>query len=393
MAPTKPQDRNRRSKKSKNPANQNGAPKKPKQRPEDLLAEAIALLQTSQPDEALIQARRALAILQPQPEEPRLEALPALNLLGEICVELGDADTAREYFTIAAELDPEGSIPEESGGGSEKYLWLAQLCEEGGAESVRYFEQGATILRRQIAHLESLLKRTPLQEALLGDKKIKMANALCGVVEVYMTDLSWEEDAEARCESVVTEAMLVAPNSPEVLQTLANVRISQSKMEDAQSALLRSLDIWKDLPPEDAKVPDFPTRISLARLLMEADMKEEGFEVLDRLTTEDDCSVEAWYLGGWCLYLLGEEAKSTASSSTDKSDVSALLTQSRRWLKRALKLYEALHYEDDRLRDHTVELVEELDKTLGLANDEDDEDDEWVDEPEVDSEDETMEGT
>jgi hypothetical protein len=75
-------------------------------------------------------------------------------------------------------------------------------------------------------------------------------------------------------------------------------------MEDAQSALRRSLETWQDLPPEHPDVPDYPERISLARLLMEAQMEEEALEVVERLVGEDDESIEAWYLGGWCLYLM-----------------------------------------------------------------------------------------
>ena len=97
---------------------------------------------------------------------------------------------------------------------------------------------------------------------------------------------------------------MVAPDSPEPLQTLASVRLSQEKLEDARAALTRSMEIWTDLPPEDPSVPDFPTQISLVRLLMEAEMEEQALDVLERLVEEDDHSVEAWYLGGWCLNLL-----------------------------------------------------------------------------------------
>jgi hypothetical protein len=80
-------------------------------------------------------------------------------------------------------------------------------------------------------------------------------------------------------------------------------------MDDARAALKRSLDLWRDLPPESSFVPDFPTRVSLARLLMEADMDVDAIEVLERLVGEDDTSVEVWYLGGWGLYIMGEKQK------------------------------------------------------------------------------------
>jgi hypothetical protein len=83
-------------------------------------------------------------------------------------------------------------MPEEAGGGSEKFLWLAQLCEEGGQESVIWFGKGVRILKSQISSLEGQSGGVTAAERALEieEKKKKLAAALCGVVEVYMTDLS-----------------------------------------------------------------------------------------------------------------------------------------------------------------------------------------------------------
>lgn len=140
--------------------------------------------------------------------------------------------------------------------------------------------------------------------------------------------------------------------------------------------------LWKDLPPEDPNIPDFPTRISLARLLMEVELEEDTLMVVERLVSEDDQSVEAWYLGGWCLFLLGQKRrhdtngseKNNGPTDNDNRDAQAggymeekylaSLVSSREWLKQSLTLYEMLEYEDDRLRDHAMELVQGLDKEL-----------------------------
>ena len=158
---------------------------KPPMNPSTLLTQATALLHTSQPDEALPLALRALTFLQPPSTVPTPAVLPALNLLAEIYVELGDVDAARENFLKAVELDPEGL----SDDGAEKFLWLAQLCEEGGEESVKWFERGAGALRREIEDMEEGKAAALTSE--VEDKKKKLAGALCGVVEVYMTDLSY----------------------------------------------------------------------------------------------------------------------------------------------------------------------------------------------------------
>ncbi|TKA82901.1 hypothetical protein B0A55_01151 [Friedmanniomyces simplex] len=379
---------------------------KPKETPEQLYASAIELVEQSQPDEALKKAKKLWAQVQ---NGSVTEALPALNLLGEISVELGDGDAARDYFEKAVALDPTGEIPEAMGGGVEKFLWLAQLCEEGGKASVDWFERGVRALQVEIAAIESGKVTGVDEESLLMmrvEKKRKLANALCGIVEVYMTDLSWEEDAEARCDSLVTEAMTVEDEtSPEVLQTLASVRLSQERKDDARAALTRSLQTWSDLDPDDAAVPDFATRVSLARLLMEAGMEQQAMQVLQRLVTDDDQSVEAWYLGGWCQHLMAEKLQAAPETSqdgdadigvVDPESVAIASKGSRNWLNMALKLYALLEYEDDRLFEHAKALVAELDGRLGPdaspAEGEDGEWEEWDGIVEPEDEDESADG-
>ncbi len=326
-----------------------------------LLAEAEELLRTGRADEALPIGVKALKALQSDSTTTKTRPLPALNLIAEVHLELGDADSARKYFQSAINLDPEGTV-----GGAEPFLWLAQLSEEGGRDSVNWFERGARVLRNEIARMGEG------DEGEGSEKRKKLASALCGIIEVYMTDLSWEEDAEEKCESLIAESLLVAPHSPEPLQTLASIRISQARVEEAKRALSDSMELWGDLEPEDVAVPDFPTRISLARLLMEVEMEEEALEVVERLVGEDDQSVEAWYLGGWCLNLLGEKRRKDdarmdrgAENVDDEEDLyTTSMVSSREWLRQSLKLYELLDYEDERLQDHAMELVEVLGREL-----------------------------
>lgn len=358
-----------------------------------MLAEAEELLREGRAEDALPVALRALDTLQGAAgrDSTTAAALPALNAVAEIYLELGDAATARSYFLRAVSLDPSGEISAIQGGGAEKFLYLAQLSDEGGQDSVAWFSRGAAILRYEIASLSSEPHQVELLQ--LEEKRKKLAEALCGIVEVYMTDLSWESTAESQCESLISEALLVAPHSAEPLQTLASIRISQTRIPEARKALSDSIAVWaNDSEGDDDdshSVPDFATRVSLARLLMEAGMEEEALGVVERLVQEDDGSVESWYLGGWCLYLLAAGRKKKRGSEDgmvdgdddekkginvadeeDKEDeekdlYTQSLLSSREWLRQSLKLYELIEYEDERLRDHAVELVREIDKVVG----------------------------
>ena len=144
--------------------------------PAELLAQAEELLRTGRADEALPIATKALAGLQPDGSRVARGSLPALNLLGEINLEIGDADTARQYFLTAVNLDSDGSILESQGGGAEKFLWLAQLSEEGGQDSVNWFRRGATVLRNDIAAIGDVEAGK--------EKRKKLSEALCGIIEV-----------------------------------------------------------------------------------------------------------------------------------------------------------------------------------------------------------------
>ena len=154
------------------------------QDPSTLLDQATILLQTGQAEAALGNAQQALDLT----AGGGPAQLPALNLLGEINVELGDIDTAREHFLRAVELDPNGSIAESEGGGAEKFMWLAQLSEQGGVDSVQWFEKGVSSLRQTLQSLQG--KTSPEDVSNAEEKKTKLATALCAVAEIYMTDLS-----------------------------------------------------------------------------------------------------------------------------------------------------------------------------------------------------------
>ncbi|RMZ79183.1 hypothetical protein DV738_g3449, partial [Chaetothyriales sp. CBS 135597] len=311
MAKTKSQSHNRNKSAAKgdavlHSANAHIKSKKAVKPIEDLLTEAASLLEQSQPELALPLAEEALRRLEAERDPPQSAAsidsllqlaaqgkatLPnALAVAAEIQLATGNVEAARTRFERAVQIDPDGSLVS-----AEPLLWLAQLCEEGGKTSISYFEKGCDVLRNEIEVLqESMTDRDEEGQPVLDERRAKLAEALCGMAEVYMTDLSWEEDAEARCEAYVTEAVAICPErlSAGALQTLASVRISQQRTEDAREALRRSISLWKDIPAEveDDARPDFATRVSLARLLMEVQAEREALEVLEWLVHnyEDD---------------------------------------------------------------------------------------------------------
>lgn len=367
---------------------------------EDLLSEAAALLEQSQPDIALPLVEEALRRLEEEREQQNADSdidtflklaaegkptLPvALSLEAEIQMAVGEIDAARTSFLRATAMDSDGVLIS-----AEPWLWLAQLSEGGGRESISYFTKATEVLRNEIEVLEDVSDDDQALEV-LNEKRSKLADALAAMTEVYMTDLSWESDAEQRCESYITEAVAICPDqlSAGVLQTLASVRISQERLDDARQALKRSMEIWKDIPfeVESESRPDFATRISLSRLLMEIEAEAEAFDVLQGLIREDDQSVESWYLGGWCQVLVVQKVSGDEDARKKSQE------QAKTWLDNCLRLFRVQQYEDDRLRDHASELVQQLNKELGVEDQMDDDDNAWEDEDDDDDEEGDVDG-
>ena len=77
---------------------------------------------------------------------------------------------------------------------------------------------------------------------------------MVGILPVHLT--LWPDDyilcsdqpeAEKTCEDLLMLALQTDPGNPEALQTLASVRMSQSRPDDAKQCLEQAWSTWKDL--------------------------------------------------------------------------------------------------------------------------------------------------
>lgn len=75
-----------------------------------------------------------------------------------------------------------------------------------------------------------------------------------GFVARYLSVLSsFDPAAESNCEELLKSALQVDPENTEALQTLASVRMSQQRPDEAKEILEKAWLTWKDL---DAGVSD-----------------------------------------------------------------------------------------------------------------------------------------
>uniref|UniRef100_A0A9J7YHE5 Si:dkey-12j5.1 n=1 Tax=Cyprinus carpio carpio TaxID=630221 RepID=A0A9J7YHE5_CYPCA len=267
--------------------------------------------------------------------------LTTLDMMGNICTELGEIEKAKQVYLKAVELSPED--------GHSKYMYLGQI--HTGMEAVQYFSKGTEVM------LNTMDKHTSEASAFgaaafpseCAVTKKDVSVAFCSIAEIFFTDLCMEEGAADRCKEAIDKALEYDEHNPEALQLMASYLFSIEKTE--------------------SNIPPYESRITTAKLLIEAEQYEMATEVLEDLLEEDDEVVEVWYLLGWLFYL-----------QLDKQDLTSNGVNFRKsawtYLSKAKKLYGKLRCEDAPMFEHTEQLLAELGgdgEEHGADDDDDDE--------------------
>ncbi|XP_048008327.1 probable assembly chaperone of rpl4 isoform X1 [Megalobrama amblycephala] len=307
--------------------------------------------------------------------------LTILDMLGNICAELGDVEKAKQVYLKAVELSPEE--------GHSKYMYLGQI--HTGMEAVQYFSKGTEVM------LNTMDKHTneasafgaaafPSEGAVT---KKEVSVAFCSIAEIFFTDLCMEEGAADRCKEAIDKALLYDEHNPEALQLMASYLFSIEKTEEGREYLKKSVSSWlpslqkkeessasaaHDMEEEEnqtkSNIPPYESRITTAKLLIEAEEYEMATEVLEDLLEEDDEVVEVWYLLGWLFYLQLDKQDPTNNSVNFRKSAWTCLSK-------AKKLYVKLRCEDAPMFEHTEQLLAELggeEHGVAAADDDDDDD-------------------
>ncbi|KAJ2794242.1 hypothetical protein H4R21_005575 [Coemansia helicoidea] len=304
----------------------------PEQQIEQLLARTQELMDDNKHDAALETAIRAVAL-----DERNTQAL---LLAAIVQLETGDIEAAINCLLRCAELAPDR--------GYEKYMYLAQFTVD--LESVRYYQLGVDALQRDLDEAGGDAARA-------ASLRRKMAEAYVAMTEVYLTDCCYESDAEKKCEEYLERAAQADPSCPEVFQTMASVRLSQNRPDEARECVARSMSLWMGGEQGDApQTPSFESRLALVRLLLELDDKEQALGILELLQKEDDESVDLWYLYGWTYHLQSEEAQ------LGDDDRTQALVSARECFRQAIRLAGIHEYENDALIEHARELAAAIDE-------------------------------
>lgn len=301
----------------------------------------------------------------------------ALEIQGVVQLETGDLDAAKQTFQSL--LPPSPVAP--SSPPPAAHLYLAQLSDDPQM-ALQHYSAAVDILFAQLKGKERAME-SPSSKNDEQETKTTIVRALIGQVEIWMDpayDLCFDPAAEKTCEDLLNLALQTDPENNEALQTLASVRMSQQRPDDAKATLEKAWSSWKDLEADDPKLPPIPSRLGLTKLFLELSLYTPALLVLHGIMAADDEEVEAWYLEGWCFFLMAEQAHEKEGKLEDMS-WEDLGRDSRDCLETCKVLHVNQEHPDRPLLDHVNELIIKLEE-LGIRpspEEEADGNDDWED--------------
>ncbi|KAI0091282.1 hypothetical protein BDY19DRAFT_934916 [Irpex rosettiformis] len=313
-------------------------------------------------------------VLEREPNNAEAREMHAVVLL-----ETGELDTAKQIFEtlIPPHLDAPSPPP------SSAYLYLAQLSDEDPQVALQYYQTAVDLMTSQLKGKERAVGASGAENDV--EVRRNIVRALIGMVEIWMDpsyNLCFDPSAEKICEDLLQLALQTDPGNTEALQSLASVRLSQQRPDDAKQCLEQAWVSWKDLDQDDTRVPPIPTRISLIKMFIELELFEPALMVLTGVIESDDQEVEAWYLEGWCFFLMAERAQENGGILGDLT-AEQLGKDARDCLETCKMLHESQEHPDTPLLDHTKELIAKL-ENMGIQPPSDDDQDDGEGEGEAD---------
>ncbi|WVQ81488.1 hypothetical protein IAT38_003612 [Cryptococcus sp. DSM 104549] len=309
--------------------------------------------------------------------------LEARELLGIAELEAGDPEAGRAHLLLL--LPPHAP---EAPSHPSPYLYLAQSAENP-QEALGYYTTATAMLENRLAEKERKGKGRQTDDDEEEEEERKMAvTALVAMIEIWMSDLCFEEAAEKNCDALISRALSILPNDPEARLSLASIRMSQSKFDEAKAVALSLYNELEGKEPFDETLPALPARLALARLLLEHQEHLPALDIVSTIREEDTLNVEGAYLEGWSLYLRAEAVKENPAllkvepvegedEPEEPMSAEECWSESMRSLMECAKLYEEEDYIDEGIGAHVAELLEELEKRgvqPALHEDEEDED-------------------
>ncbi|EGW32492.1 uncharacterized protein SPAPADRAFT_61558 [Spathaspora passalidarum NRRL Y-27907] len=384
----------------------------------EIISQARALLETSQPDQALELLTKHL--------NSHVDSTQFLSVYGETLLETNQLEQAYQVLSKACEMDPEANE------GVEKFLYLGQII--GGADGLNYVN---IALNKLSAYLEDLNNGNVDQGLLTmyggsGNDVSKLRHwiieklnsGIFGEIEVWMTDLCMEPEAESKCEELIQHSLKLDDANPEAYSLLASIRISQQRNPDAVVALEKSWELFQakktklEQAANDAAeandnnafeigmeyVELIQPLLTLSRFATELELYDRAAVIASSVQDINDSILDSYYIEALAglfkakqLLFNGSEEEDyrdidiNTLKQSDNPEITAILNEAKSTLTQGYKIINSDAVEDCDLG--LVEQVNELLKELGgpvmselMPRRGDDEEEGWEDEIQSDEE-------
>ncbi|CCH41708.1 hypothetical protein BN7_1249 [Wickerhamomyces ciferrii] len=236
------------------------------------------------------------------------ESCEFLQIFGETYLENGKVEKAYEFLEKSCSMDLEGHY------GSEKFFYLGQII--GGSKGIEFIDHG-------INQLTTKLQQNEESSEITKKQLIKKLNqGLFAEIEIWMTDLCMEPEAETKCNELINQSLTIDDSNPESWSLLASIRISQQRDQEASEAITKAWDLFEskktglednnnintgELDSEDLSneyVELIQPLITLARFSIELGLYELGGVIASNVRDIDEDNVESLYLEGFANYLI-----------------------------------------------------------------------------------------
>lgn len=285
---------------------------------DSIIGRARALLQSSQ-------EVKALELLTPEVSK-HPQNVPLLQVFGEALLEANDVETAYNVLQKAIELDPEANQ------GVEKFLYLGQII--GGNDGCSLINVAINKLNDQLqkimsddttdaesdASLKELAKLYNTPDSLKTYLISKINQAIFAEIEIWMTDLCMEPEAEEQCDQLISHSLNLDPENPEALSLLALIRISQQRQAEAEEALQKSWALFSDkkqyLEVQQSKEGEEASfeyieltqpLLSLARFAVELAMYDLAPQIAVAISEINDNCLDCFYIEGLAYVLKAKQ--------------------------------------------------------------------------------------
>lgn len=323
-----------------------------------------------------------------------LENISFLQIFAETLLENDDIEKAFEVLNLACALDPDANF------GTDKFFNLGQMV--GGREGLCYLDRGLYNLNSQLEKLHNSpqdLKQNLIETNMLHNSKEelqrfftkKLNQGIFAKIEIWMTDLCMEEEAENQCEQLINYSLGYDGENPEALSLLASIRISQLRIEEAVSALTKSWSLYQErqaqLEANQSRHQDMGFEyaelvqplLNLSRLAIELELYDIAIAAASTVQDLNEDILEPHYYEALSYILLAKKAFQKIQDNgndyrvlelqeiknCENSEIKVLLDDAKSSLTQAYKIIQSeISDADEELVEQVLSLLDELDGPL-----------------------------